>query len=349
MDELPIYKVSIDPELQQGENELGMDEIAFTSDPAILVKGVAFKNQKNKQHFADNLKYRITAPAMIPMEIYRADEDGEYFVEFDENTIEDIHVKFMSNLENNNLFNVEHNSSDRAPAYILEAWIVDNPQQDKAFSTFGIEVPKGTLMLTAQVTDKDFYNSIVESERFGFSIEAFLALQIPKEQESKLSSQTSKQSNNNNMELPNGKFTAEDGTTYENLDGVWTKVELSEEEVELKEETVDSESVEAPVVAVEEAEVTMESDDEEKEEEMAEEVPEEEKEEEMAVDPELDAEAVLAIVNPRLEEFMSEVLQVIAEMKEEMGESGEESPAEDAEVNMSVAQKLEKLSKYWTE
>ena len=62
------------------------------SGSAIKVKGMAF-NQSQRMIFADELKYRITAPAMIPMEIYRNDEnDEEYYVQFTAETIEQIHA-----------------------------------------------------------------------------------------------------------------------------------------------------------------------------------------------------------------------------------------------------------------
>lgn len=329
MENLPIYEVTVSKEYQTGEEELGMDQIAFTNDPAILVKGVAFRSQEQKKLFADDKKYRITAPAMIPMDIYRADESGEYEVRFTEKEIENIHSKFMANLTNKDLFNVEHNEEDKAPAYILEAWIVDKPKEDKAYSSFGIQVPKGSLMLTAQITDKDFYNKIVESGAFGFSIEAFLGLKEP----TKLSNNL----NTNNMTLPNGKFTL-DGKEYEVIDGKVTEVQLAEvdneavasTEVEAEAET---EAVAEPVAEV--AEVEMMEDGEKPEEEA--EMMEKPKEEEMAVDPEMDAEAIQSIVQPMLDAAMAEVLQVIAELKEEMGESVEEAPAEDAEVNMSAS------------
>ncbi len=80
---------------------------------------------------------------MIPMEIYRRDdESGEYYVQFSAETIEQIHVKFMQDLKNRDIFNLEHDQAQTVPAFILESWIVDNPQLDKSFTTFGIEVPK---------------------------------------------------------------------------------------------------------------------------------------------------------------------------------------------------------------
>ena len=195
--DLPIYKITIDPEYSDGE-DLGIEQIAFTSNPAIKVKGMAF-NQSNKLMFADNVKYRVTAPAMIPMEIYRRDDEtGEYYVQFTAETIEQIHVKFMQDLKNRDIFNLEHDQSQQVPAFILESWIVDNPEFDKAFTTFGIEVPKGTLMLTAQITDKEYYNELVKNEQIGFSIEGFLGL--------KLSNQINKYNMN---KLPDGEHLIE--------------------------------------------------------------------------------------------------------------------------------------------
>lgn len=43
---LPIYKISIDPEYSDGE-DLGINQIAFTSTPAIKMKGLAFSSEKH--------------------------------------------------------------------------------------------------------------------------------------------------------------------------------------------------------------------------------------------------------------------------------------------------------------
>ena len=159
-DNLPIYKITIDPEYSENGEDLGIEAIAFTSTPAIKVMGHAFNSQVKQMIFKDNVKYRIVAPALIPMEIYRKDdEDGkEYYVSFSKEEIEKIHAKFMKDMSNKDLFNLEHDTTETVPAYVLEAWIVDNPLKDKAYSSFGIEVPTGTLMVTAQVTDVEYYN-----------------------------------------------------------------------------------------------------------------------------------------------------------------------------------------------
>lgn len=212
--QLPKFKITIDPEYSEGE-DLGISQFAFTSKPAIKVKGMAFSSHE-KKYFADSVKMRIAAPALIPMEIYRCDEDGEYYAEFTEEEIEKLTSKFMANLTNSGKFNLEHSDKSVAPAYVLEAWIVNDPIADKAKSTFNIDVPKGTLMIVSQVTDKAYYDSLVANGQVGFSIEGFLGL--------KLSEIIDKQKNKFTMDgkpttLPEGTKFEVEGIKYIVKDG----------------------------------------------------------------------------------------------------------------------------------
>ena len=313
VNDLPIYKITIDPEYSDGE-DLGIEQIAFTSNPAIKVRGLAFENV-SKRFFSDNLKYRVTAPAMIPMEIYRRDDDGEYYVQFDEQTIEQIYVKFMKDLSNRNVFNLEHDQSKEVPAYILEAWIVENPTQDKALTTYGIEVPKGTLMLTAQITDVDYYNKLVEDEQVGFSIEGFLGMKL------------SKHLKQNNMNFPDGEHTI-DGKIYVVKDGEVTEIRdvvVEEAMAEVTEEVTEE-------VAMEDTSVTEE------------EVVEEEVAAEMAVDPAADSEAIMAIVMPLIEELEKALIGMIADLKNQIEELG--VIKEDEEIEMAKDTKMSAFDKF---
>jgi hypothetical protein len=309
VNDLPVYKITIDPEYSDGEN-LGIEQIAFTSNPAVKVKGLAFSNVA-KHFFADELKYRVTAPAMIPMEIYRKDdEEGDYYVQFEADTIEQIHVKFMRDLQNRNVFNLEHDQEKEVPAYILEAWIVENPTQDKAYTTYGIEVPKGTLMLTAQVTDVDYYNTLVKNEQIGFSIEGFLGMKL------------SKHLKQNNMNFPDGEHQIED-KIYVVKDGQVVEVkEVEKEEVAMAEVTEE----ETEEVAMEDTSVT--------EEEKLEEVVEEEVA--MAVDPATDAEAIKAVVMPIIEEQVNAIIGMIADLKNQVEEIGVAKEEEEIELEKDV-------------
>ena len=310
--DIPIFKVTIDEEYSDGE-VLGIEQVAFTSKPAILVKGMAFNSHTKVMQFADEPKMRIVAPAMIPMDIYRNDEEGEYYVQFSEQEIETIYSDFMQNLNNKNLFNLEHDAGQTVPAYILESWIVENPKSDKAFSSYGIEVPKGTLMLTAQITDKEYYNKLVESEQLGFSIEGFLGLKL-----------NSNQIINNSMNLPDGEhliegkiYVVKDGEIVEVKDAPATEVvaeEVVEEEVVMTEEVVEEE------VVVEETE--------------------------MSVDPTADAEAILAIVMPTIDEKYNELIQLIAEVKAMIPTLEEEAITDVTEQKLTAHEKLMKFNQF---
>ena len=304
--DIPIYKITIDPEYSDGE-ELGIEQIAFTSTPAIITKGMAFDEHK-KLFFSDDLKYRVVAPAMIPMEIYRNDEnDEEYYVQFTAETIEQIHSKFMQDLSNRNVFNLEHDTDKTVPAYVLEAWIVEDPKKDKAYSSYGIEVPKGTLMVTAQVTDKDYYNELVKNEQIGFSIEGFLGLKL------------SKQINKYSMKLPDGEHLIE-GKLYIVVDGEVTEIR----DVPVAAEEALTEEIALETVV---------------EEEVIEETP---ATEEMAIDPAADAEAILAIVQPVIDEQINAIIAMIADLRNHM----EEVMSEGEEVVEVEATKLSHHDKF---
>ena len=317
--DLPIYKITIDDEYSDGEN-LGIEMIAFTNLPAIKVKGMAFGSEKRLM-FTDDVKYRITAPAMIPMDIYRKnDGDGEYYVQFTEEVIEQIHTKFMADLRNRDIFNLEHDTEKKVPAYILETWIVDNPKQDKAYSTFGIEVPKGTLMVTAQVTDADYFAELVANDQVGFSIEGFLGLKL------------SEQIKLNNMKLPDGEHTIED-KIYVVKDGEVVEIKEVEKEPteEVVEEELSTEKVAMEDTTVEEDTTTEESTT---------------TDEEMAIDPATDAEAIAAIVLPMLEERERAIISMIAELRNQIEEMYAEKEEEVVETQMAQLSMSEKFAKF---
>jgi len=311
--DIPIYKITIDPEYSDGE-ELGIEQIAFTSTPAIVTKGMAFDEHK-KLFFSDDLKYRVVAPAMIPMEIYRNDEnDEEYYVQFTAETIEQIHSKFMQDLSNRNVFNLEHDTDKTVPAYVLEAWIVEDPKKDKAYSSYGIEVPKGTLMVTAQVTDKEYYNELVANKQIGFSIEGFLGLKLSNQLNNKYS-----------MKLPDGEHLIE-GKIYIVVDGEVTEIK----DAPVVEEEAMTEEIALETVV---------------EEEVIEETP---ATEEMAIDPAADAEAILAIVQPVIDEQINAIIAMIADLRNHMEEvmsEGEEVVEVEA-TKLSHHEKFSMVSKF---
>ena len=191
----------------------------------------------------------------------------------------------------------------------MEAWIVDTPKEDKAYSSFGIEVPEGTLMVTAQVTDKEYYAQLVADGQVGFSIEGYLGMKLKEQQQLKL---------NNMNKLPDGEHLI-DGKIYVVVDGEIT--EIREEEVVVEEEAMTDTVVEEEVV----------------------------EEETMAVDPAMDAEAILEIVRPLITEQVDALVAMIADLKNQLEEAlvveTEEEVMEEA-VALSVQQKLSMFNKF---
>lgn len=204
---LPRYKISINPEDQKGDEKLGMTQIAYTANPAIITKGVYLNKIDQKFIFTDELKLIVAAPALIPnLPIYRSDEElGEYEVIFDEQTIEQLREDFMSNLNTNNAqFNIDHDSSIEAPSFILDSWITVEPENDPSFTKYGVQVPKGSWFVVSKFRDKEYFiNEIVKKERYAYSIEGFLGLAL-------------NNTNKNKQKMTKQKFeraTLEDGTT----------------------------------------------------------------------------------------------------------------------------------------
>lgn len=320
---LPKYQITVDDEFCENDS-CGWTKTAFTSRPAIVIKGMAFSAQDEAAQlfFKDDLKYRIAAPAMIPSTIYRNQDGEEFYVEFTEKEIEKIHKKFMKNFsKNKGLFNLEHDSSEEVPAYMLECWLVENPEKDKSFSSYGVKVPKGSLFMVAQITDKEYYHQLVANEQTGFSIEGFLGLS--------LSLSESEDSNNNKIEnketkmekefiLPEGsKFQVEDKWyIVQNGTIIEYKEEEKTEEVEMTEEVVTEETKTEEVEMAEEV-IT--------EEPVVEEVETEEIETEEPVDTYTKAE---------IDAKFDELYEMIAGMQAEKAEEIIEEKVE--EVKMSV-------------
>jgi hypothetical protein len=181
MAKLPTYNISLDPSLSEDGEQLGMTMVAYTKTPAILTRGMAFDVVKSLV-FADELKYRLAAPALIPdLPIYREDPElGAYNVVFSKEVIEKLRQDFMLN-KSQAVFNLDHNSDNVAPSYILDSWITGPSETDPSFTKYGITVPEGSWFIVSQFTDKEFFkNEIMAKDRVGYSIEGFLGLSLSK-------------------------------------------------------------------------------------------------------------------------------------------------------------------------
>jgi len=374
-DGLEVLKISIDDKYADEGEDLGIDLISYTSNPAIKVKGVNFTAQtdsrlnhsKSKQTFKDDNKMRIAAPALIPMQIYRDDEWGEYYVEFTDQVVEQIYQKFMKNLNNSkDIFNVEH-TDEMAPAYVLESWMVGKDNKgDRSYTEFGIEVPPGSIFVVSQITDEKYYDKLVKEDRIGYSIEGFLGFEL-----SELVKQEAyKKQKNKDKRMDKKEFTDGDqfevsGVKYIIQSGQPVKVEQSDSEEKEEKETKtelseDSEKKdemegtkkEEATEKKEEVEAGSDKDKEEMEDtdsdadgiedgdekdELQEEGDSEEGGSDVEVEVEIDEEKIMEVINPKLEEIYS----MIADIKTMIENTGEQEMEEKEEkIEMSIHQRF---------
>jgi len=324
---LPIYKITTDDEFSDGE-ELGIEQIAFTSNPAIMVKGMAFSSDVIKHKYVNSIKMRIAAPALIPGLIYRNDKD-EYYVEFTVTEIEKIYKKFMSNLSNQNKFNLEHNQKETVPAYILEVNLIDTENKVKFIKAeYNIDLPLGSMFVVSQVNDENYYNDLVANDQIGFSIEGFLGMTL-----SEIKKEKSKEEKMENNVLPEGaKFQIED-KWYEVKDGKVVEVVEAQKEVAASTDTpaLETEEVTEQALADDTATATVTVEDEA----MADEVPVVEEV------PVVDVPVTGNYTKEEVDAKLDEIYSMIADLKSKVESTVASEVAEDvAEVTLSVHQRF---------
>jgi len=252
---------------------------------------------------------RIAAPIMVPGQIYRNDTE-EYFVEFTEDVIEEIYKKFMLNLNGKPVFNLEHNSENQVPSYILEAILVDSENKMKFIKDeYGIDLPKGSVFVVSQITDEKYYNYLVENDKLGFSIEGFLGLEFTEQLKNKNQNQTEMEKQK--FMLPDGEWMM-DGKLYIVKDG---------DIVDIKEEVKEEVSLEAAPEVTEEVkeEIKLEDAPAEIEEEVKEEIKMEDapvmEDAPAAVEPSME-EKIVSVVDERIEVLINEIADLKSQLLE---------------------------------
>lgn len=130
-------------------------------------------------HFSDD-QMIITGPAMVPdMLIPRRDERGNIFhVFFSPETIKKIAKKFLETSNHNNT-DINHNDEVVQENVLLESWIVEDPEMDKA-KALGFNVPKSTWMVSYKINNQDTWKKIKNGEITGFSVAGSFAEKLLK-------------------------------------------------------------------------------------------------------------------------------------------------------------------------
>ena len=124
----------------------------------------------NQFAFSEDDERIVVGPSMIPDQlILRKDENGMPFhVFFSKDTVKKIAEKFFEYSKQNNT-DINHDDEVTTNNTLLESWIVDNPEMDKAKS-LGFNVPTGTWMTSYKINDDETWQKIKDGELNGYSI-----------------------------------------------------------------------------------------------------------------------------------------------------------------------------------
>ncbi len=177
--EIPVYNIVFDE-----NNEIsGIQTVSLVNDPAIESNFIALSKEKQNLKF-NKLKQIVTGPVLIPnKKIIRFDDQGyPYFISFSAEQIEKLRDKFHRDKLTDKT-NLEHKENlSRSDLYVLESWIVSDSEKDKS-QAIGLEkLPVGSWVLSYKIPDQEVFSKVLSGELNGFSIEAFLDLNIEKSQ-----------------------------------------------------------------------------------------------------------------------------------------------------------------------
>jgi len=154
-------------------NSKGLVRISLVKEPAIEEGLMFFSEEKELIRFFNEEKQEIIAPVLIPNKlIFRKDINGEPAkVFFTEEDIKELHILGSKNGYDKSV-NLEHQEMDTDGVVCFESWLIEDPRNDKAYH-FGMEYPKGTLMKSYKIENKEIFDKIKSKELTGLSIEAF--------------------------------------------------------------------------------------------------------------------------------------------------------------------------------
>lgn len=128
-------------------------------------------------------KRELLGVALIPdFPIYRRDEQGEYYITFNAESIRKIAIDFYKKL-NVNMADVEHTHNMEDGITYFQSMIVDkkNGICPAAFK----DLPDGSWLVGCKVENDSVWNAVKSGEVKGFSIDGYFHAEEPEKQEEK--------------------------------------------------------------------------------------------------------------------------------------------------------------------
>lgn len=146
--------------------------VSLVEDPAIESNFIALSKQKSSIKL-ENEKRLLIGAALVPNKpIYRNVNGNEFYISFDETTIEKLAQDFLANDYQHNI-TVDH-QEDANDIVIVESWIKTS-ENDKSVS-YGLNEPIGTWFIGMKVNNDQIWQRVKDGFYKGFSIEAVVGL-----------------------------------------------------------------------------------------------------------------------------------------------------------------------------
>lgn len=174
---IPIYNCLID----DMDDNTGIFAMSFVDCPANEADFVRLKKEETELHLNKDTKKQILTGVVLRPEqlIYRTSpKTGEYYIKFSARQIEKIAQKMMKT--GLALSNTTH--QHQVPLignYLTELWIIEDPESDKSKTLGFTNLPKGTLMCSYKIEDKEYWeNEVMTGHVKGFSLEGLFNQEI---------------------------------------------------------------------------------------------------------------------------------------------------------------------------
>lgn len=145
--------------------------VSLVEDPAMESEFIAL----NKQYpiKLENEKRLLIGAVLIPNKpIYRYMNGQEFYISFDEATIEKLAQGFLANDYQHNI-TIDH-QYDADDIVVVESWIKTS-ESDKSVA-YGLNEPIGTWFISVKVNNEDVWQKIKSGVYKGFSVEAIVGL-----------------------------------------------------------------------------------------------------------------------------------------------------------------------------
>jgi len=151
----------------------GIEAISIVDRPAIEENFIALSKQHEvKLAEVDKEKRILMGAALVPNKnIYRQNEDEEYYIYFSEDTVRKASELFLMR-GNQNKSTLEHEAELHGLS-VVESWIIEDETHDKS-RKYDMDLPIGTWMVSMKVNNDEVWNDYVKTGKVkGFSIEGY--------------------------------------------------------------------------------------------------------------------------------------------------------------------------------